>query len=104
MASTEKSQGVGSIEGTYANAMVEVKSNARFDKLCREIIIGDKAGPLHMVFTCMEDAWNYVSYKCACAATKGQQRAVSDRHCFARLGPVVRGPFGVNQMAKGVQG
>ena len=56
-----------------------------------------------MVFTCMEDAWNHVYHTSVHAATKGQQRAGSDRHCFARLGPV-RGPFGVNQKAKGAQG
>ena len=83
--------------------MVEVENSVCFDELCKEVIIGDKAGPLHMVFTCMEDAWNHVYHTSVHAATKGQQRAGSDRHCFARLGPV-RGPFGVNQKAKGAQG
>ena len=78
------------------------RNSVRFDELCREVIIGDKGGPLHVVFTCMEDAWNHVYHTSVHVATKGQQRAGSDRHCFARLGPV-RGPFGVNQKAKGAQ-
>ena len=104
MASAEKSQAVGSIEGTHANTRVEVRSSVRFDELCREVIIEDKKGPIHVVFTCMEDAWNHVYHTSVHAATKGQQRAGSDRHCFARLGPVRGPPFGVNQKAKGAQG
>ena len=67
---------MGSIEGTYANAMVEVRSSVRFDELCREVIIEDKKGPLHVVFTYMEDAWNHVYHTSVHAATKGQQEAI----------------------------
>ena len=53
-----------------------------------------------------EDAWNHVYHTSVHAATKGQQRAGSDRHCFARLGHCFArsGSVGVNQKAKGAQG